>query len=480
VIAEPPAAEFVANWCAGLRHLQGATDLDAFETWRRLVAAGTSPVGSLPARDAVTSGLIEQATRLVNAKDYGGARAVYEAVVARTPADAEIRARLADTWWWTGAREKGFVHYHAAVALDPDCASAWRYLAQAQCQVGEVGAGLTSYGRAIEADPLDPGNWLLVRRLLADFKGTVRWRPFPWPTMRGNRLHVPTQDPGLDVTLALAYEMGRIPQPGGENSHPTPAREAAVLGRIRTGLEGALQVAAELQPYQGTPGPFWALVRSAVEHGLFEPTAFVLFMDADLCPHWRTWRARNAGVVTEFVRRQLLPALAPSVALGSGATPPPLTRSCRDPAVSATGALPRDATVPPGRPYAFGPPPDGPTEKTTVGTDTTLHAIKVLHTIAWAVFASAILALPVAAWRGAFHVAFGLIALVSVELVVLAVNDGSCPLTAVAARYTTERQPNFDIYLPVWLARWNKTIFGAILVGGLLLTGILWAQRTHG
>jgi ABC-type uncharacterized transport system permease subunit len=114
-----------------------------------------------------------------------------------------------------------------------------------------------------------------------------------------------------------------------------------------------------------------------------------------------------------------------------------------------------------------------------VGTRSRLHAIKVLHTAAWAVFASAIVALPVAAWRGAFHVAFGLIGLTSVELVILAVNRGRCPLTAVAARYTTERQPNFDIYLPQWLAQWNKTIFGVILVGGLLLTALLWLQGTR-
>ena len=112
-------------------------------------------------------------------------------------------------------------------------------------------------------------------------------------------------------------------------------------------------------------------------------------------------------------------------------------------------------------------------------TGTALHAIKVLHTAAWAVFASAIVALPIVAWRGAFHVAFGLIGLISIELVILAVYQGSCPLTAVAARYTTERQPNFDIYLPAWLARWNKTIFGVMLVGGLLLTGLLWLQRAR-
>ena len=114
-----------------------------------------------------------------------------------------------------------------------------------------------------------------------------------------------------------------------------------------------------------------------------------------------------------------------------------------------------------------------------VRSRTRLHAIKVLHTAVWVVFASAIVALPVVAWRGAFQVAFGLIGLISSELGILAVNGGRCPLTAIAARHTIERQANFDIYLPVWLAQWNKTIFGAMLVGGLLLTGVLWLQRSR-
>ncbi len=41
--------------------------------------------------------------------------------------------------------------------------------------------------------------------------------------------------------------------------------------------------------------------------------------------------------------------------------------------------------------------------------------------------------------------------------------------TDLAARYTEDRRGNFDIYLPVWLARQNKTIFGTLfLAGGLV------------
>ena len=42
----------------------------------------------------------------------------------------------------------------------------------------------------------------------------------------------------------------------------------------------------------------------------------------------------------------------------------------------------------------------------------------------------------------------------------LAVNHMRCPLTDLAARYTVNREDNYDIYLPPWLARHNKQIFG--------------------
>ena len=106
-----------------------------------------------------------------------------------------------------------------------------------------------------------------------------------------------------------------------------------------------------------------------------------------------------------------------------------------------------------------------------------LRAVKVLHTVAWAFFAGAILLLPVAAWREDFRLAWILAALVAVECAVIVVNAWSCPLTAVAARYTPDRRPNFDIYLPVWLARWNKLIFGALYLAGLLYATVRWRGR---
>jgi len=105
-----------------------------------------------------------------------------------------------------------------------------------------------------------------------------------------------------------------------------------------------------------------------------------------------------------------------------------------------------------------------------------LRAIRLAHTIVWALFAGCIVAIPVVAWRGELRVAGWLIAIVAGEVMVLALNRMRCPLTAVAARYTDERRDNFDIYLPLWLARYNKVIFGTLYGAGVAYTAILWAR----
>ena len=104
-----------------------------------------------------------------------------------------------------------------------------------------------------------------------------------------------------------------------------------------------------------------------------------------------------------------------------------------------------------------------------------LRAIKVVHTVAWAFFASCIFAIPLCAWRGELRAATWLIAVVFGECVVIAVNRMRCPLTPLAARYTEDRRDNFDIYLPEWLARNNKLIFGLLYLGGTIYTLVLWA-----
>ncbi len=102
--------------------------------------------------------------------------------------------------------------------------------------------------------------------------------------------------------------------------------------------------------------------------------------------------------------------------------------------------------------------------------DSKLRAIKAIHTLVWTVFAGSILAIHVFAFSGNEKAAWALIGFVLLEVVVLVANRMRCPLTDVAGRYTSDRQDNFDIYLPIWLARHNKEVFGGLYVAGIVCT----------
>ena len=108
-----------------------------------------------------------------------------------------------------------------------------------------------------------------------------------------------------------------------------------------------------------------------------------------------------------------------------------------------------------------------------------LRAIKLAHTVVWTGFAGCIAAIPVLTVLGRFRPAALLALIVLGEVVVLAINRWRCPLTPIAARYTEDRRANFDIYLPEWLARYNKEIFGPLYLAGVMFLAVRWLSATN-
>ncbi len=106
--------------------------------------------------------------------------------------------------------------------------------------------------------------------------------------------------------------------------------------------------------------------------------------------------------------------------------------------------------------------------------ESALRTVKAAHTAIWAFFVACIVGAPLAAWQGRFKLAAVLIGFVALEAVVLLVNRWSCPLTGVAARYTERREENFDIYLPLWLAKYNKSIFTPLYLLGVAYSAYAW------
>lgn len=108
---------------------------------------------------------------------------------------------------------------------------------------------------------------------------------------------------------------------------------------------------------------------------------------------------------------------------------------------------------------------------------TALLTVKLVHTVVWLFFVACIVAIPLAAQLQRFEWAAAMGAAVLLETVVLLLNRWSCPLTGVAARYTDDHRPNFDIFLPSWLARNNKLIFGTLYVCGVAYAAVRWLQQ---
>jgi hypothetical protein len=103
-----------------------------------------------------------------------------------------------------------------------------------------------------------------------------------------------------------------------------------------------------------------------------------------------------------------------------------------------------------------------------------LWLIRFVHTVIWVVLASAVVVLPLAAHVRRFDLVAGLTVLVLIECAALAANRGECPLRNIAAEFTDSRKDGFDIFIPGWLARNTKLVFGSLFVAGEVFALVQW------
>ncbi|MGQ8338210.1 hypothetical protein ACUNWD_16780 [Sunxiuqinia sp. A32] len=99
-----------------------------------------------------------------------------------------------------------------------------------------------------------------------------------------------------------------------------------------------------------------------------------------------------------------------------------------------------------------------------------LIQLKLIHTLIWGFFAGLIFYIDYAALANQINrFTWYAIAMVGLESITLLMFKWSCPLTLVAKKYSSSTKDNFDIYLPNWLARHNKIIFGLLYGFGVVL-----------
>ncbi len=96
--------------------------------------------------------------------------------------------------------------------------------------------------------------------------------------------------------------------------------------------------------------------------------------------------------------------------------------------------------------------------------------LKTLHTFIWVVMTIANFTAFYFAYNGIYDYRFWTPALILIlEIITVIVNKWTCPITPIAGKYTANRDANFDIYLPLWLAKYNKEIFSIIILIEILV-----------
>jgi hypothetical protein len=94
-----------------------------------------------------------------------------------------------------------------------------------------------------------------------------------------------------------------------------------------------------------------------------------------------------------------------------------------------------------------------------------LVCVKILHTIIWAFFNVVIFYLLYAAVIDKIDKWIWIcISLIILEVIILIVFKKICPVTLIARKYSDSQKSNFDIYLPNWLAKYNKEIYTVIVL----------------
>ena len=96
--------------------------------------------------------------------------------------------------------------------------------------------------------------------------------------------------------------------------------------------------------------------------------------------------------------------------------------------------------------------------------------LKTLHTFIWAVF---VLMIAYILYSGITDrvswFTYVSIAAVIIEGIVLLIFKWKCPITVVARKYSDDHEDGFDIFLPRFIAKHNKTIFLTLYVIGVII-----------
>lgn len=103
-------------------------------------------------------------------------------------------------------------------------------------------------------------------------------------------------------------------------------------------------------------------------------------------------------------------------------------------------------------------------------TNQKLILVKILHTTIWVFFNVVIFYLLYAVIVNRIDIWVWIcIGLRGLEGLTLLIFKSICPVTLMARKYSDSENDNFDIYLPNWLAKYNKIIYTSIVLVAIVI-----------
>lgn len=113
---------------------------------------------------------IERGQTMLDAKDYDGARSVFEAVVAESGQDGTMRADIGERFLKARQYADAAAYLGTAIALSPESIHLYNSLAMAQRKLGNYGDAEQCYLKAAQAGARDPHLLFNLGRLYVDWE----------------------------------------------------------------------------------------------------------------------------------------------------------------------------------------------------------------------------------------------------------------------------------------------------------------------
>ena len=99
-----------------------------------------------------------------------------------------------------------------------------------------------------------------------------------------------------------------------------------------------------------------------------------------------------------------------------------------------------------------------------------LFYLKLIHTIIWFFYVLIFLYILYAGIYNKIDLYLWIaIGLEIIEVTILILFKGKCPLTILGYKYIDNPEAGFDIFLPRWFAKYNKLIYGSGLIIVILI-----------